>query len=106
VCSHDERFRQCVWWLVVRRSLGTEKKQSIRGKITRIAIETERTLIHIAPETFFDLAQKCWKCSVIGISSPSGVSLLSMIGFMLVRQKANLHPLAFYTIKFTSPFRF
>jgi hypothetical protein len=31
----------------------------------------------------------------LGLSSPSGVSLLSRIGFSLARQKANLHPLPF-----------
>src|SRR6516165_9892421 len=37
-----------------------------------------------------------------GLSSPSGVGLLFRKGFCLLG-KANLHPLAFYTINFTSP---
>src|SRR6266566_5269449 len=37
-----------------------------------------------------------------GLSSPSGVGLLFRNGFCL-SGKANLHPLAFYTINVTSP---
>src|SRR6266566_1464800 len=40
-----------------------------------------------------------------GLSSPSGVGLLFRNGFCL-SGKANLHPLAFYTINVTSPWGF
>jgi hypothetical protein len=43
-----------------------------------------------------DVGDECLRCE------PSSVGLLSRIGFCLLG-KANLHPLAFYTIEFTSP---
>jgi hypothetical protein len=50
----------------------------------------------------FSSLTKCWKCSVIGVTFAMGVSLLFK-GALASQAKANLHPLAFYTIEVTSP---
>ena len=56
----------------------------------------------IAPETLFQLTDEIWNCSVMGITLAMGVSLLVRMA-LACEAKANLHPLAFYTIEVTSP---
>src|SRR5215469_6996528 len=53
----------------------------------------------------FISARKCWICSVIRTIFAIGCRSPFQERLLLVRQKANLHPLAFYTLNFTSPAR-
>ena len=48
-------------------------------------------------------ARKCWKCSVIGIIFAIGCRSPFFGKALACEAKANLHPLAFYTINVTSP---
>src|SRR5581483_2505645 len=48
--------------------------------------------------------KKCWNCSVMQLTLAMGCqSPFRRNRLLLVRQKANLHPLAFYTSEVTSP---
>src|SRR5271165_7404647 len=58
--------------------------------------------LQVAPKTLFSSLTKCWNCSVMGVTFAMGVSLLARMA-SASQAKANLHPLAFYTIKVTSP---
>src|SRR5581483_11749359 len=52
----------------------------------------------------FSSVKKCWNCSVMQLTLAMGCkSPFRRNRLLLDRQKANLHPLAFYTSEVTSP---
>src|ERR1700728_1970001 len=81
---------------VFRAAVGTRARPVFRSR-------TSCVCPYRSPQKLsFISARKCWKCSVIGIIFAIGCR--SPFGKALACEaKANLHPLAFYTIEFTSP---
>src|ERR1700728_618186 len=81
---------------VFRAAVGTRARPVFRSR-------TSCVCPYRSPQKLsFISARKCWQCSVIGIIFAIGCR--SPFGKALACEaKANLHPLAFYTIEFTSP---
>ena len=66
-------------------------------------VHTSRVFPYRSPQNIsFKSRTKYWNCSVIGVTFAMGCKLLFK-DLVSLASETNLHPLAFYTLEFTSP---